>query len=76
MTRAATLIIAAFFYSAAAATSPPVTFDSPCECRDALGKHRCFSAVHMMQWFAFTMPLATWSFFSARSAQWCGPADS
>jgi hypothetical protein len=40
MTRATTLIIAAFLCSAAAATSPPVTFESPCECRDSHGKHR------------------------------------
>jgi hypothetical protein len=41
MTRA-TLIIAAiaFFCSTEAATSPPVTFESPCECRDAHGKAR------------------------------------
>src|SRR5437773_5367842 len=42
MTRATTLIIVAiaFIYSTAAATSPPVTFESPCECRDNHGKHR------------------------------------
>jgi hypothetical protein len=42
MMRATTLIIAAiaFLCSAAAATSPPVTFESPCECRDAHGKAR------------------------------------
>src|SRR5260370_22481133 len=42
MTQAATLIIAAiaFLSSAAAATSPPVTFESPCECRDNHGEHR------------------------------------
>src|SRR5213083_2190637 len=42
MTRTTTLIIAAvaFLCSTAAATQPPVTFDSPCECRDAHGEHR------------------------------------
>ena len=42
MTRATTLIIAAgaFLSCAAAAMSPPVTFESPCECRDNHGKHR------------------------------------
>jgi len=40
MTRATTLIIAAFLSSTAAATSLPVTFESPCECRDNHGKHR------------------------------------
>ena len=42
MTRATTLIIAAiaFLCSTAAATSPPVTFESPCECRDNHGEHR------------------------------------
>jgi hypothetical protein len=41
MTRATTLIIAAIaFLCIAAASSPPVTFDSPCECRDAHGKAR------------------------------------
>jgi hypothetical protein len=41
MTRARTFTIAAvaFLYSAAA-TSPPVTFVSPCSCRDAHGKDR------------------------------------
>jgi len=34
------------------------------------------AAVHMMLWFAFTMGSAMSSFFSARLAQWCGPADS
>jgi len=27
-------------YCMAAATSPPVTFESPCECRDNHGEHR------------------------------------
>ena len=42
MKRAATLTIAAiaFLCTAAAATSLPVTFESPCECRDNHGKHR------------------------------------
>src|SRR6266480_1728011 len=42
MTRATTLIIVAiaFIYSTAATTEPPVTFESPCECRDNHGKHR------------------------------------
>jgi hypothetical protein len=41
MTRATTLIIAAVaFVSGTAATAPPVTFESPCECRDNHGEHR------------------------------------
>jgi len=42
MTRARTLIIAAiaFLCSTAATTGPPVTFESPCECRDNHGEHR------------------------------------
>src|SRR6266566_291480 len=40
MTRAATFIIAGILCSTAAAESPPVTFLSPCECRDNHGKHR------------------------------------
>jgi len=41
MTRATFTIAAiAFLSSAAAATSPPVTFESPCECRDNHGEHR------------------------------------
>jgi len=40
MTRAATFIIAALLCSTAVAQSPPVTFESPCECRDNHGKHR------------------------------------
>jgi len=40
MTRAATFIIGAIVCSTAAAESPPVTFLSPCECRDNHGKHR------------------------------------
>ena len=42
MTRATAFIITAiaFLGSTAAATSPPVTFESPCECRDNHGKHR------------------------------------
>ena len=38
----ATLTIAAvaFLSSAAAETSPPVTFESPCECHDNHGEHR------------------------------------
>jgi hypothetical protein len=39
MTRARTFTIAAVaFVCIAAANSPPVTFESPCECRDAHGK--------------------------------------
>src|SRR5438132_12715614 len=42
MTRAATFPIAAvaFLCSAAGGTAPPVTFESPCECRDNHGEHR------------------------------------
>jgi hypothetical protein len=41
MTRAGIIIAAvAFLCSAAAATSPPVTFESPCECHDNHGEHR------------------------------------
>ena len=41
MTRAIFTIAAiALLSGAAAATSPPVTFESPCECRDAHGKAR------------------------------------
>src|SRR5204862_6769844 len=41
MTRAATFIIAAIAVcSKAVAQSPPVTFESPCECRDNHGEHR------------------------------------
>jgi hypothetical protein len=40
MTRAAIPIIFAIVCSTAAAESPPVTFISPCECRDAHGKAR------------------------------------
>src|SRR6266550_5607893 len=41
MTRATTLIITAVaFLCIAAASSPPVTFESPCSCRDNHGKHR------------------------------------
>ena len=35
-----TIVAVAFLYSAAAAESPPVTFESPCECRDNHGEHR------------------------------------
>src|SRR6266550_39083 len=41
MTRAKIIIAAvAFLCGAEAATSPPVTFESPCECRDNHGEHR------------------------------------
>jgi hypothetical protein len=42
MTRARTftIVAVAFVCSTAAATSPPVTFESACECRDNHGKHR------------------------------------
>jgi hypothetical protein len=41
MTRARTFTIAAVtFLSIAVASSPPVTFESPCECRDNHGKSR------------------------------------
>ena len=40
MTLATTLIIAAFLSSTVAATSLPLTFESPCSCRDTHGKHR------------------------------------
>ena len=41
MTRETFTIAAIVFLSlTAAATSLPVTFESPCECRDAHGKHR------------------------------------
>src|SRR2546430_16400354 len=41
MTRAGIIIAAvAFLCSTAATTGPPVTFESPCECRDNHGEHR------------------------------------
>src|SRR5436309_12922192 len=40
MTWATTFIITAFLYSSVAAESPPVTVESPCECRDNHGEHR------------------------------------
>jgi len=41
MTRATfTIAAVAFLCSAVAATTPPVTFESPCECRDNHGKAR------------------------------------
>src|SRR5256886_14836048 len=41
MTRATfTIAAVAFLWSTAAATSPPVTFESPCECHDNHGEHR------------------------------------
>ena len=41
MTRATFTIAAiAFLFSTAAATQPPVTFVSPCSCRDNHGEHR------------------------------------
>src|SRR2546422_3489876 len=38
--RMSTIAAIAFLSSAAAATSPPVTFESPCECHDNHGEHR------------------------------------
>src|SRR6266487_548711 len=35
-----TIVAVAFLSSAVAAESPPVTFKSPCECRDNHGEHR------------------------------------
>jgi hypothetical protein len=35
-----TIAAIAFLSSATAATSSPVTFESPCECRDNHGEHR------------------------------------
>src|SRR5438876_8125569 len=35
-----TIAAIAFICSAAAASTPPVTFESPCECRDNHGEHR------------------------------------
>ena len=40
MTRSAFTIAIAVIYSAAAAESPPVTFESSCECRDNHAEHR------------------------------------
>ena len=40
MTRATFTIAAIAFLSSAAAATPPVTFESPCECRDNHGEHR------------------------------------
>ena len=40
MTRATLTIAAVAFLCVAAADSPPVTFVSPCDCRDNHGKHR------------------------------------
>ncbi len=40
MTRATFTIAAIAFLSSAAASQPPVTFESPCECRDAHGRGR------------------------------------
>src|SRR6266480_3986623 len=41
MTRSPSTIAVAVLCSAAAASSPPVTFESPCECHDNHGEHRC-----------------------------------
>jgi hypothetical protein len=38
--RTFTIAVIAFICTTEAATSPPVTFESPCECRDNHGKHR------------------------------------
>jgi hypothetical protein len=38
--RTFTIALIAFICTTEAATSPPVTFESPCECRDNHGKHR------------------------------------
>jgi hypothetical protein len=35
-----TIAAVALLWSTAAATPPPVTFESPCDCRDNQGKHR------------------------------------
>src|SRR5439155_8128898 len=35
-----TIAAIAFLWSLTAATPPPITFESPCECRDAHGKGR------------------------------------
>src|SRR5258708_40279487 len=40
MTRATFTAAIALLSSAAAETPPPVTFESPCECRDNHGEHR------------------------------------
>ena len=40
MTRAIFIIAAVAFLCIGAANSPPVTFESPCQCRDAHGKAR------------------------------------
>src|SRR5213083_2488791 len=40
MTRETFTLAALAFVCSAAATQPPVTFESPCECRDAHGKAR------------------------------------
>ncbi len=40
MTRSTFTIAAIAFLCAAAASPPPVTFESPCECRDNHGEHR------------------------------------
>jgi len=40
MTRSTFTIAVAVLCSAAAASSPPVTFESPCECHDNHGEHR------------------------------------
>src|SRR5947208_5695933 len=40
MTRSTFTIAVAVLCSAAAARSPPVTFESPCECHDNHGEHR------------------------------------
>ena len=40
MARTTTLTIAAIAFLSSAATSPPVTSESPCECRDNHGEHR------------------------------------
>jgi hypothetical protein len=40
MMREAFTIATVAFLCIAAATSPPVTFESPCECRDNHGEHR------------------------------------
>ena len=47
MRRATTLIIAAIASSTAAATSLPVTFESPCECRDNHGKNRWVAKIDL-----------------------------
>jgi hypothetical protein len=66
MMRKALMVAAVAFLCIAGANSPPVTFESPCECRDNHGQHR-FHEKGFKLGFGFILDAGDWDRASMRT---------